>query len=90
MDEDVQECEGLGGVGSQVSLPEIPHRSVSWSSRRAVTALRCLAMANSPECIEYGAACPHRTDRTLNIEQVDTLFESQAVCIPPFKASTSR
>ena len=89
MDEDVQECEGLGGVSSQVSLSEISHHCLSWSSRRAVTALRCLAMAISPECIEHGTAFLRHTDRVLNVKQVDALLERQAVCVPPFKASTS-
>jgi hypothetical protein len=90
LDEDVQECAGVGGVGSQVSLSEISHHCLSWSSRRAVTALRCLAMAISPECIEHGTAFLRRTDRVLSMKLVGALLERQAVCVSPFKASTSR
>ena len=34
MDEDVQECEGLGGVSSQVSRSENSHHCLSWSGRK--------------------------------------------------------
>ena len=90
MDEDVQECEGLGGVGSQVSLSQIPHICVSWSGRRSIATIRWSAMAISAKSIEYGAVVWRRHVRALNWQIFRGLPGNQAECDPPFKASTSR
>ena len=45
----------MGGVSSQVSLSEISHHCVSWSSRRAIAALRWAAMIIFAKSIEHGA-----------------------------------
>ena len=90
MDEDVQECEGLGGVGSQVSLSEISHHCASWSGRRAIAALRWSAMTISAKSIEHGAAIWRRHDRALNRQIFEGLPGYQTECIPAFMLSTSR
>jgi hypothetical protein len=90
VDEDVQECEGVGGVSSQVSLSEISHHCVSWSGRRAIAALRWSAMTISAKSIKHGAVVLGRDVRALNWQLFKGLPGNQTECIPAFMLSTSR
>jgi hypothetical protein len=89
VDEDVQECEGLGGVGRQISRSKIA-RHCSSSGKCTVAALRWSAMVISAKSLEHGAVVWRRDARAMNRQVFEGLLGNQAECIPAFMLSTSR